>query len=210
MLAAAKFHLGVLRNRAALDPSQQTIAALIDETLQDAIAKSRGLSHEFSPAAVHRNDLAAIVRCLASQMRTRHGLTVHVEAPEEMPLRSEAITIFLVRAAQELLFNVVKHAGVTEVRVRARHRGRYVSLTVSDRGRGFDSREQRETERFGLFSIRERAELLGGSMKIRNCQGEGSTLRIIVPVQEAIGPHVKMGLEPADRAVESQYALRQG
>lgn len=185
VLAAAKFHLGVLKNRAAQDPSQQAIAATIDQMLQDAIAKSRSLSHELSPAAVHHNDLAAILRWLASQMQAKHGLTVHVKAPEEMRLQSEAIAIFLVRTVQELLFNVVKHAGVTEARIRTHRRGRYISLTVSDRGRGFDSHEQSETGGFGLFSIRERAELLGGSMKIRSRPGEGSTLRIIVPAQEA-------------------------
>jgi PAS domain S-box-containing protein len=210
VLAAANFHVGILKNRAAQDPPQQAIAARIDEMLKDAIAKSRSLSHELSPAAVHRNDLAAILRWLAGQMRAKHGLTVHVEAPAEMTLQSEAITIFLFRAVQELLFNVVKHAGVAEARVRARRRGRYVSLTVSDRGCGFDSRQQRETGGFGLFSIRERAELLGGSMKIRSRPGEGSTLRILVPAQEAVGPDVEMGREPTGRAVESQYAPSQG
>lgn len=197
VLAAAKFRLSTLKSRAAQDPRQQAIAAEIDEMLQSAIAKSRSLSHELSPAKLHRNDLAAMLTWLASQMQAKHDLTVQVEAPEEMRLQSEAIVVFVFRAAQELLFNAVKHAGVTEARIRIRRRGQYVSLTVSDRGRGFDPRQPRKTDGLGLSSIRERVELLGGSMKIRSRVGEGSTFRIVLPAREAAGTDVETGLESA-------------
>ena len=90
-------------------------------------------------------------------MQEKHGLTVQVDAPEAMELQSEAIVVFFLRAAQEMLFNVIKHAGVDEARIRVRRRGRCVFMSVSDRGRGFDAGQQKETGGFGLFSIRERA-----------------------------------------------------
>ncbi len=48
-------------------------------------------------------------------MRTKHGLVVHVEAPNEVRPRSEAITIFPFRAAREMVFNVVKNAPFKEL-----------------------------------------------------------------------------------------------
>ncbi len=52
---------------------------------------------------------------------------------------------------------------------------------VSDKGRGFDPQELKETSGFGLLSLRERTELLGGRMKIRSAPGWGSRCRIVVP-----------------------------
>ena len=98
-----------------------------------------------------------------------------------MHLQSDAIKAFLYKTAQELLFNVVKHARVKEARIRVRRCGRCVCLSVSDRGRGFDPQGLREAAGFGLLSIRERIELLGGRMKIKSAKGKGSTFFIVVP-----------------------------
>jgi CheY-like chemotaxis protein len=89
--------------------------------------------------------------------------------------------MFLFRAAQEMLFNVVKHAHVREAALRVRRVGRHVCLSVSDEGRGFDPQELRETSGFGLFSLRERIELLGGRMTIKSIKDRGSRFRIVVP-----------------------------
>jgi PAS domain S-box-containing protein len=188
VLAAAKFHLSLLKRRAAQDLPQQAIVATVDEMLTDAIAKSRSLSHSLSPAVAHRNDLAETLTWLACQMQAQHGLTVRVDAPEGLRLQSEATTVFLFRVAQELLFNVIKHAGVDEARIRVRRRGRCIVMSVSDRGRGFDARQQKETAGFGLFSIRERVELLSGRMTIRSRPGEGSTFYLAVLDEEIRGP----------------------
>ena len=114
-------------------------------------------------------------------MKAQRGLTVRLEATGETTLKSEVLTIFLFRAAEELLGNALRHAGVKEAVLRVRRQGRYVGLRVSDRGRGFDPQELRRTAGFGLLSIRERVELLGGRMKIKTTQGRGSTFSIIVP-----------------------------
>jgi signal transduction histidine kinase len=108
---------------------------------------------------------------------------------------SEVVNALVYRAAQELLFNVVKHARVHEARIRIRRRGRYVCLLVSDRGRGFDPQEARETTGFGLLSIRERVALLGGRMKIRSARGRGTTFRIIVPDAEPLANDVPVEQE---------------
>jgi signal transduction histidine kinase len=80
-----------------------------------------------------------------------------------------------------LLSNVVRHAGVQEARVRLRRIGPYAGLCVSDRGRGFDPQEIKETAGFGLLSIRERVELLGGRVKIASARGRGTKVRIVLP-----------------------------
>ncbi|MCL5279601.1 MAG: response regulator [Planctomycetes bacterium] len=181
VLAAAKFHVSLMRNRVKYDAALQATATQIDQMLKDAIEKSRNLSHELSPAVMHHGDLAETLRWLANQVRTKYGLVVHAHTQGQMYLQSEALQGFFYKAAQELLFNVVKHAGAKEARLRARHCRRYICLSISDRGRGFDPQELRDATGFGLLNIRERVELLGGRMRIRSVRGQGSRFLIVVP-----------------------------
>jgi CheY-like chemotaxis protein len=151
--------------------------------LSDAIKKSRSLSHELSPTVMHHGDLAETLRWLAGQVQAKHGLAVHAQAHGPIHLSSDALKSFLYKAAQELLFNVVKHAQVQEAEIRARRYRRCVYLSVSDRGRGFDPQGLREVAGYGLFNIRERIELLGGRMKITSAAGKGSRFQIMVPAE---------------------------
>jgi PAS domain S-box-containing protein len=187
VLAAAKFHLSRVGVRTGNPGPAQEIVEQVQEMLKDAIAKSRDLSHELSPAVLSHDDVAETLGWLAEQMRAKHGLTVRVEVLGEVKAQSDAVKTLLYRAAQELLFNVVKHARVNEARIRIRCVGRYLCLSVSDRGRGFDPREIKETAGFGLLSIRERVALLGGRMKVKSARGRGTTFRIIVPAGEPSG-----------------------
>jgi CheY-like chemotaxis protein len=170
----------VMRNRVKDDASLAALGAEVDQMLKEAVEKSRGLSHELSPAALY-GDFAEALDQLASQMQAQHGLVVRVHATGQVPLPSDAVKAFIYRTAQELLFNAVKHAQVKEARVRVRRLGRCLCLTVSDRGRGFDPQELREAAGFGLLNIRERVELLGGRMKIKSAKGKGSAFFIVVP-----------------------------
>jgi len=208
ILAAAKFHLNLVRNRVKYDASLQATVAQIDHMLKDAIDKSRALSHDLSPAVLHHGDFGDTLGWLAGQTQTKHGLLVHVDAFSEVHLKSDALRAFLYRAAQELLFNVVKHARVNEARIRIRRWGQCICLSVSDRGRGFDPQELKAATGFGLFSIRERVELLGGRMKIKSLTGRGSTFHIIVPDGELAQKGI--AIEPAEYAKETKRAQGDG
>ncbi len=193
MLAAAKFHVSLLRNRVKRDASLEATAGQIDRMLKDAIEKSRSLSHELSPAVMHHGDLAETLRWLAGQVQAKHGLVVQVHAHGEVLSQSGALKGFFYKAAQELLFNVVKHAQVKEAGIRVRQYGRGIGLSVSDRGRGFDPQELRDAAGFGLLNIRARVESLGGRMTIRSVKGKGSKFVIVVPVGRQIADTVGAG-----------------
>jgi PAS domain S-box-containing protein len=179
-IAGAKFHLGLLNGRGQHE-SRQDVVQRIDEMLKEAMEKSRRLSYDLSPAVLHMNDLAEVLLWLAKQVWARHGLTVHVEVRGEAILQSESLTIFLFRAAQEVLSNVVKHAQINEATIRLRRMGQHVRLCISDTGRGFDPEGLKDSNGFGLLGIRERVELLGGRMKIRSFRDRGTAVRIVVP-----------------------------
>jgi PAS domain S-box-containing protein len=180
-LAAAKFHLGILDARMGSDKEAQETLKQIKQMLKDAIEKSRSLSHELGPPVLHSGSLHAILDWLAGQMESKHGLTVRVEIRRDADSDSEAVRSFLYRAAREILFNAAKYAHAREAILRLQRVRDALWLTISDKGQGFDVTSLAETDGFGLLTIRERAELLGGRMKIKSTPGKGSTFFIAVP-----------------------------
>jgi two-component system, chemotaxis family, CheB/CheR fusion protein len=113
---------------------------------------------------------------------------VHVQVRGRTDSHSEPVRSFLYKAAREILFNVVKHARVSEAHLRLQRVRDQLRLTISDKGRGFDLQALVETSGFGLLSVRERVEFLGGRMKIKSALGKGSTFLIAVPDAVAQGP----------------------
>ena len=189
-LAAAKFQLGLLDGRVRSDEELVETVGQVKQMLKDAIETSRSLSHELGPAALSQGGLDDTFAWLAHQMESKHGLVVHVQTRGPIHSPSEPVRIFLYRAAREILFNVIKHAEVSEAKLRLKRVRNRLRLTISDQGLGFDLRSLAGTAGFGLLSVRERAELLGGRMKIKTATGKGSTFLIAVPdaVVEAEGP----------------------
>ena len=116
VLVAAKSHVGLLSSRVKNDAESQEIAEQAKDLLGDAIAKSRSLSHELSAPVLSQSNLGEAFEWLAEQMQTKHGLTVHLDLGERIELASEPLRILLYKAAQELLFNAIKRAGVHEAK----------------------------------------------------------------------------------------------
>jgi signal transduction histidine kinase len=87
---------------------------------------------------------------------------------------------------RELLWNVVKHAKATEAAIRVERSDDAVRVAVEDRGRGFDpSKQTAPTEEggYGLFSIAERIDLLGGKMEIQSAKRRGTRVTLTAPLE---------------------------
>jgi two-component system, NarL family, sensor kinase len=110
---------------------------------------------------------------------------VTVTGELEAPLPDHVQTA-LYRIAQECLNNAVRHSRAGAVDLSLRYGDRWVHLTVEDDGQGFVLDGERAVDgrpdSFGLRSMRERAELLGGAVQIASRPGVGTTVRAAVPV----------------------------
>jgi CheY-like chemotaxis protein len=96
------------------------------------------------------------------------------------------VSTLLFESVRELLFNVLKHAGVRQARVSVSLADDgLIKITVADEGAGFDiaGLQARGAQAgFGLFSIRERIDLLGGQVQIEAAPGSGARVTLVVPV----------------------------
>jgi PAS domain S-box-containing protein len=205
LLAAAKFHLGLLNRRLGHDEESTRLGTTANDLLQQAIDQSRSLSHELSPPALARGDLRDALEWLTEQMQAKHGLSVRLEAPDRWQYPSEPLKSLLFKAAQEMLFNVVKHAQVREARVRLGRRHGRIYLSVADRGRGFDPHAAGKAG-FGLLSIRERLKLLGGRLKVVSTEGRGSIFVLAVPDPEEGSSHEDRQRNSSHPTVASENA----
>ena len=161
--------------------------------LEDLLAEIRrrisSLSFQLSPPLLHDVGLIAAVQWLAEDLETSHGLSVKIIEEHELELDENARVTFY-RAIRELLFNVVKHAGVKEARIRVSREGGMARIAVEDGGVGMPPRAKRYG--FGLLALRERVEQLGGSLEARSTPGSGSTVVVSLPTRPSL-PNARGG-----------------
>ena len=159
----------------------------LDAILAEALAVSRSLTADLSPSALYRGTFAAAVQWLARCTQDRHGLAVTVIVEQDLDVEEEETRITLFRSIRELLFNIVKHAGVKAAEVRVSRDDGTVLVCVRDNGVGFDAADVRAREgtagSFGLFSLRERLGALGGSVDVFSAPGGGTRVDLRAPLR---------------------------
>jgi signal transduction histidine kinase/AmiR/NasT family two-component response regulator len=185
LLVAAKFRVAIVGRMG--DELMQQAAAEIEHLLNESISAARSLTADLSPPVLQEAGLAAGLEWLSRWMADRHGLRVNMTVDKDLPPLDEDVQVLLFESVRELLFNAVKHAGVASANVSVRRIGEAeLRIAVSDSGAGFDPaslRQGSQTGRgFGLISIRERLELLGGRIEIDSAPGNGSRFILTAPL----------------------------
>jgi NarL family two-component system sensor histidine kinase LiaS len=153
-----------------------------EELARQAQRELNVLIAEMRPAALEGRGLAAALRDYVG------GWSRRVEIPAEVHVRGERETALeveqaLFRVAQEALANVARHSGAANVEVDLIYAADAITLRVADDGRGFDPARV-PTEGFGLQSIRERMEKLGGSAEVESAPGKGARITCVCPLEE--------------------------
>ncbi len=153
--------------------------------LREAIDASRDLSVSLSPPVLHEAGLIGGLNWLATRLKEKNQFTVHLRADNQAEPATEERRFLLFESARELLFNTIKHAGVSEASVALTRTDDIIKLVVSDQGKGFEpdvlrKRKPEETT-FGLFSIQQRLTHVGGKMEIQTAPGKGTTTVLTVP-----------------------------
>lgn len=157
------------------------------EVAELALRDVRELSRLLRPPVLDDLGLRAGLSWLARTLNEHNGLRVAVDwrAGEDGRLDPELETLVF-RVAQESLNNVVKHSGQLAARLALRRRDNRLEFEVADDGRGFDAARVLSPEGgaagLGLRGIRDRVELFGGSFALESAPGQGSRLRISVPL----------------------------
>ncbi|MBW7989953.1 MAG: PAS domain S-box protein [Planctomycetes bacterium] len=164
----------------ALDEICNNIGQIIQDT--------RSLTFDLSSPILNELGLeAAVSDWLDVQIQEKHGIkTEFVDDGQQKPLDDD-IKALLFRNVRELLVNVIKHAQANKVKISIRRVNEQIHIDVEDDGKGFDSVKVRsgaaKETKFGLFSIRQRLEQLGGQFEIDTEERRGSKITMTAPLK---------------------------
>jgi signal transduction histidine kinase len=172
-LTALAVHLRALEEDVPAGPLRERVVELRGQ-VGAASTALRELATRLRPAGLGEGGLAAAVAEQAERVRTTAGIEVDVDLRGLEAALPDDLQIALYRAVQEALTNVVRHSGAEGVSIVATVQDGRIRLVVDDDGRGFDA--SAPTDRLGLAGIRERVELLGGTLRVESSPGGGTAV----------------------------------
>jgi PAS domain S-box-containing protein len=187
LLATITLHLHAARS-AAGEAAQASLAECMG-LLRQAGEQVRTLALQLRPTMLETAGLEATLRWLAEQHQQRTGVVTQVEGHLNSVPVDLAIACF--RIVQEALTNVVRHARAQHVSIELCQREDVLELAILDDGVGFDVNRTFEEAagrgRLGLLGMRERVQILGGSLEVDSQPDRGTRIRVSVPLAGAAG-----------------------
>jgi signal transduction histidine kinase len=152
----------------------------IGEVAQAALDNVRGLSQALHPSILEELGLAAAVDWYVSTVERQLGVAVDYQRTGAATPVDAAVGIQVYRVLQEALSNVARHSGTRQAAVRLDISDGVLSLAVDDAGKGMDA--QQAVRGLGLTTMRERAELVGGTLRVEQGPAGGTHVRLSVPL----------------------------
>ncbi len=187
-LTALKMDATWLRDHLARDPAAATEKAVDMLAMLDAcVAATRRIAADLRPLVLDDLGLVPAIEWLAQNFTQRHGVPCTLDVDESLELQEPHATAAF-RIVQESLANVAKHAKAGRAWVRVAREGGHVVLQVRDDGVGFDPRAARKPDSLGLMGLRERAQLMEGTVRIESSPGEGTRIEARIPVPREAQP----------------------
>jgi two-component system NarL family sensor kinase len=159
----------------------------VRQLLDDALEQLRSLVLGLTPAVLYRDGLCPAIEWLCEQLGTRWRLTYICRVVGDPVTLPNAITETLFQGARELMTNVGRHAHASTCEVVLRYGDDHVELSVRDDGIGIDTRcagggGHGVEGGFGLFSLRQRSEGLGGELRLGAGKGGGTRAVLCLPL----------------------------
>jgi two-component system, sensor histidine kinase ChiS len=181
-------NLLVIKNLAVMGLEAGKKKKIADEQLGEisalasqALAEVREISYDLRPHHLDQLGLTGALKSIISRISASSQLNIHDDLDDVNNLfpKQEEINVF--RIVQESVNNIIKHSRATSATITVKRNGDQVILTVSDNGIGLNHHKHG----FGLTGMAERARILGGTLEVKSLPGNGTTIRVMIPLKEA-------------------------
>jgi len=156
------------------------ISDMSSETINDV----RGISYNLHPHQLERLGFSAAIESIIKDISKASEINFNVEVDNVDDVISKEAEINLYRVIQEGINNIIKHSGAAEAELKVIRLERQIIISISDNGKGIDSKNESSSDTkhgFGLSGIAERVKILKGELKIESEINKGTALRISVP-----------------------------
>jgi len=149
-----------------------------------SLTEARRSVMDLRASVLEGQDLAAALESGTRMWTAGAGVDVNVDVTGPETVLPQEMEQHLLRIAQEAVTNVVKHAGANRIAIKLHTEARKLYLRIRDNGRGFETPDVFSTRggHFGLIGMRERAERLGGELRLASNPGEGTEVEVTVPL----------------------------
>lgn len=159
-----------------------TKASDLRQVASKTLEEVHDLSMRLRPHVLDDLGLAAALERLASEWQARYKIPVDVAIQLSERLPGEVETA-IYRIVQEALTNIARHAGAHSASILVERHGDIVRAIVEDDGVGFDAATNHGERHLGLLGMRERAELLNGTLTVESTAGHGASIFIEIPLE---------------------------
>ena len=153
----------------------------IAEIAQKMLTQVRSLSQTLHPSILEQAGLESTIDWYLSTVERQTGLSVSYERDRAGIAIDGTTAIHVYRVMQEALNNVARHSGATRASVRLRSKDGMIEFDVEDHGKGTKADATRRG--LGIIAMRERAEMLGGTVEILIPPEGGTLVRMRVPIE---------------------------
>ncbi len=166
----------------AADKAQAAAMQAVREGLMSLSEDIHSLAYQLHPSVLEELGLGEALRAECERRGRRSELELSVDLGPLPHVLAEDVALCLLRVAQEALSNVARHAAASRATVTLRQIGDGLVLAVSDDGVGFGPEHSQKGMHLGLASMRERVQLLHGTLDIESAPGDGTKVIAWVPV----------------------------
>lgn len=183
-LTAMKFDIAWLTEQ--LEQQDEELAQKakeISSQMNTLIKTVRRIATELRPGMLEDLGLEASIEWQARDFEKRTGIECKITLPDEELILTKDQSLAIFRIFQETLTNVSRYAEAKHVKVKLAKAGDLVTLELNDDGRGIKKEEISGRHSVGLLGMRERATHLGGTFEINGISGEGTTIKVTIPVR---------------------------
>lgn len=153
---------------------------LASKGVNDLINEVRAMSRSLVPPTLRDLGFVDAINDLLDSLRPAKKINIEFSYPEmEDDVLNDQLKLALYRIIQEQVNNILKHASADKVIITLDVKGEAITLSIKDDGVGFDTMSVKKG--IGIMNIRNRVELLGGSVQINSAPGEGCEVLLMLP-----------------------------
>jgi len=184
-LVSIDLELSALGNRATVNaPTLKRKITRAKQLVRVSMTAVHRFARELRPTVLDDLGLIPALQAHIKRLAERKKIKIQLTAFDGVEALSDAGRTVLFRVAQEALTNVVRHARATRVTIGIRETAGAIQMEISDDGRSFSVEKTlfaKNSKHLGLIGMRERIEMIGGSLAIESTPGQGTTVRAEIP-----------------------------
>jgi len=180
MLVAIKLKL-----ESTVDHEDEKTKAIISDLrnmFDKTIDEIRRISNDLMPSGLQEFGIVNALRKLGNVISENKSIKVEVEA-QNIPDQLDPKTLmYIYRITQEAITNSVKHAQASQIWIKLTQDEHFISLLVGDNGKGFKFDKTHKFVGNGIYNMRERANMMNGTIEIKSEPGKGTTVFVQIPI----------------------------